>query len=55
MLVIDGKYNSEDGRIRRIKSLRGLSVENLRRDNTECACEDSAEAQKSKNPLGIRK
>jgi hypothetical protein len=27
----------------------------LRRDNTECACEDFAEAQKSKNPLGIRK
>jgi hypothetical protein len=22
---------------------------------SECACEDSAEAQKSKNPLGIRK
>jgi hypothetical protein len=26
MLVIDGKYNSEDGRIRRIKSLGDLEV-----------------------------
>jgi hypothetical protein len=43
-LVIDGKYSSDDG-LSTIVKMAG----------SECACEDSAEAQKSKNPLGIRK
>jgi hypothetical protein len=42
-LVIDGKYNSDDGLSKTVK-MAGL----------ECACEDSVEVQKSKNPLGIR-
>jgi hypothetical protein len=43
-LVIDGKYSSDDG----------LST-TMKMPGSECACEDSVEAQKSKNPLGIRK
>jgi hypothetical protein len=43
-LVIDGKYNSDDE----------LSI-TVKMAGSECACEDSVEAQKSKNPLGIWK
>ena len=43
-LVIDGKYSSDDG----------LST-TMKMAASECVCEDFAEAQKYKNPLGIRK
>jgi hypothetical protein len=49
------KHSPSEGEGRKIKSLRGLSVEKLRRDSTVCVREDSAEVQKSKNPLRIRK
>ena len=42
-LVIDGKYSSDDGLSTTVKMA-----------GSECACEDSLEAQKSKNPLGIQ-
>ena len=43
-LVIDGKYSSDDGLSTTVKMA-----------GSEYACEDSVEAQKSKNLVGIRK
>jgi hypothetical protein len=42
MLVIDGKYNSEDGRIRRIKSLGDSEVKSQEEQRQgECAQQNS--------------
>jgi len=42
------------GEERKTKSLRGLSTWKISGETTLCVHEDSVEAQKSKNPLGIQ-